>query len=123
MIADHTRDETMSAMAQRILSNAPPRFALAGLSMGGYICFEVMRQAPTRIERLALLDTSARPDTAEATANRKQQIGLAARGRLTEIADTVFERLVAPGRQQDTQLRELNRLMMTEVGAEAFTRQ
>ena len=107
MIADHTRDETMSAMAQRILSNAPPRFALAGLSMGGYICFEVMRQAPTRIERLALLDTSARPDTAEATANRKQQIGLAARGRLTEIADNVFERHRARSASR-YQLRELN---------------
>jgi pimeloyl-ACP methyl ester carboxylesterase len=123
MIADHTRDETMSAIAQRIVSNAPPRFALAGLSMGGYICFEVMRQAAARVSRLALLSTSARPDTAEATANRKRPIELAARGRLAEIADSVFERLVAPAHRQDAQLRELNRVMTQEVGAEAFMRQ
>jgi pimeloyl-ACP methyl ester carboxylesterase len=123
MIADHTRDETMSAIAQRIVSNAPPRFALAGLSMGGYICLEIMRQAPARVSRLALLDTSAHPDTAEATANRKRLIELAARGCLAEVADTLFERLVAPAHRQDTQLRELNRLMTQEVGAAGFTKQ
>ena len=46
-IADNTRDDTMAAIASRILADAPPRFALAGLSMGGYICFELARQAPT----------------------------------------------------------------------------
>jgi pimeloyl-ACP methyl ester carboxylesterase len=62
-LADHTRDDTMAAIARRILETAPPRFALAGLSMGGYIAFEILRQAPDRVTRLALLDTSARPDT------------------------------------------------------------
>ena len=45
-IADHRRDASMAAIARRILAAAPPRFALAGLSMGGYIAFEIMRQAP-----------------------------------------------------------------------------
>src|SRR5579883_3245029 len=62
-VADHTRDDSMPAIAARILASAPPRFALAGLSMGGYIAFEIMRQAPQRVLRLALMDTSARPDT------------------------------------------------------------
>ena len=62
-IADNTRDDTIAAIATRILADAPPRFALAGLSMGGYISFEIVRQAPGRVDRLALLDTSARPDT------------------------------------------------------------
>jgi pimeloyl-ACP methyl ester carboxylesterase len=123
MLADHTRDDSMSAIAQRIVSNAPPRFALAGLSMGGYICFEIMRQAPSRVARLALLDTSARPDTPEQTANRTCQIELAARGALVEVADALFERLVARVHREDTQLRELNRTMIREVGAEAFVRQ
>ncbi len=57
-IADHTRDESMAAIARRILAAAPPRFALAGLSMGGFISFEIMRQAPERVAKLALLDTS-----------------------------------------------------------------
>jgi pimeloyl-ACP methyl ester carboxylesterase len=50
----------MAAIAQRILAAAPPRFALAGLSMGGYIALEIMRQAPERVAKLALLDTPAR---------------------------------------------------------------
>lgn len=123
MIADHTRDDSMAAIARRILAAAPPRFTLAGLSMGGYICFEIVRQAAQRVAKLALLDTSARPDTPEQTGNRKRLIEMAARGRLSEIADTMFERLVAPARRSDAQLRELNRLMTEEVGAEAFARQ
>ena len=59
-IADHRRDDSMAAIARRILANAPPRFALAGLSMGGYIAFEVVRQAADRVAKLALLDTGAR---------------------------------------------------------------
>jgi len=58
-IADHTRDSSMDAIAARILADAPPRFALAGLSMGGYLALTVMRQAPERVQKLALLDTSA----------------------------------------------------------------
>src|SRR3546814_13919942 len=63
-IADTVRDDSVAGMAQRLLNAAPRRFALAGLSMGGYVAFEVMRQAPGRVVRLALLDTSARPDGA-----------------------------------------------------------
>jgi pimeloyl-ACP methyl ester carboxylesterase len=59
-VADHTRDDGMASIARRILAGAPPRFALAGLSMGGYIAFEILRQAPQRVARLALLDTGAR---------------------------------------------------------------
>ena len=55
--------KTVPEMAAAILAAAPPRFALAGISMGGYICFEIMRQAPERVIKLALLNTSARPDT------------------------------------------------------------
>src|ERR1700687_1430124 len=59
-VADHRRDADMAAIAARILKDAPPRFALAGLSMGGYICFAMLRLAPARITKLALLDTSER---------------------------------------------------------------
>jgi len=64
-IADHTRDDSMVAIATRILDAAPPRFALAGLSMGGYIALEIARQAPDRVLKLALLDTGARADNPE----------------------------------------------------------
>src|ERR1700726_2443210 len=66
-IADHTRDDSMAAIAARIIAAAPPRFALVGLSMGGYIAFEIVRRAPERVAKLALLDTGARADTPEQT--------------------------------------------------------
>src|SRR5262245_38741859 len=69
-VADHTRADSMDAIAAGILNDAPPRFALAGLSMGGYIALTILRQAPERVEKLALLDTSARPETPEQTARR-----------------------------------------------------
>src|SRR5215472_17457905 len=69
-IADHTRDDSMAAIASRILGTAPPRFVLIGPSMGGYIAFEIARQASDRVVRLALLDTNAHADTPEQTERR-----------------------------------------------------
>lgn len=122
-IAGNTHDHTIAAAASRILADAPPRFALAGLSMGGYICFEIARQAPERVARLALLDTSARPDTPELTRRRQAQIALARGGRLAEVADQQFPLLIHPSRHGDAALRRLVRLMAEETGAEAFIRQ
>ena len=122
-VADHTRDDTLSAMARRILAGTPPRFALAGLSMGGYVAFEILRQAAARVAKLALLDTSARSDTPEATAMRKAQMSLASTGRLGEVVETQFERTVHPLHRSDPRLRELSRLMAEDVGPEAFLRQ
>ena len=122
-VADHTRDDSMGAMARRILASAPPRFALAGLSMGGYVAFEIMRQAPARVAKLALLDTSARADTPEAIVTRHAQMALASSGRLAEVVEAQFERTVHPLHRDDPQLREANRLMAEDVGPEAFVRQ
>jgi pimeloyl-ACP methyl ester carboxylesterase len=122
-IADHTRDESMTAIARRILAASPPRFALAALSMGGYISFEILRQAPARVAKLALLDSTARADTPEAIAARRAQIAQVAAGGLAEVAEAQFMRLVHPLRRQDANLREINRLMAREVGAEGFVRQ
>jgi pimeloyl-ACP methyl ester carboxylesterase len=122
-IAEHTRDDTMAGIAGRILASAPPRFALVGLSMGGYISFELLRQAPQRIVRLALLDTAARPDTAETSAGRRAQVDLAASGRFEEVIDALYIRLVHPSRVEDKSLRELNRQMGREVGVAGYCRQ
>ena len=123
MIADHTRADSMAAIAGGILASAPPRFALAGLSMGGYLCFEILRQAPARVAKLALLDTAARADTPEATAMRRAQMAQASAGRLAEVVEAQFERAVHPAHRGDRELRETNRLMAAEVGLEAFLRQ
>ena len=123
MVADHTRDDSMAAIAARILANAPEVFALAGLSMGGYIAFEIVRQAPERIARLALLDTSARPDSLEQTATRRAQIALASEGRLAQVLDAAFPRLVQRARREDAALRRVFEQMAAEVGAAGFIRQ
>lgn len=122
-VADHTRDDSLEAIARRILADAPQRFALAGLSMGGYIAFEIVRQAPERVAKLALLDTSARADTPEATAMRQAQMALASEGRLGEVVEQQFERMIHPLHRNDPKLRDTNRLMAEDVGPEAFIRQ
>jgi pimeloyl-ACP methyl ester carboxylesterase len=122
-IADHTRDDNLVGLARRILATAPARFALIGLSMGGYISFEILRQAPQRVAKLALLDTSARPDTAEQTANRRAQIALATSGRLAEVVSNAFPNSVHPAHRGDEALRQVFVDMATEVGVEAFVRQ
>jgi pimeloyl-ACP methyl ester carboxylesterase len=122
-VADHTRDDSMDAIAMRILAAAAPRFALVGLSMGGYIAQTIIRQAPERVEKLALLDTSARPETPEQTARRKPQIALAESGRFGEVPALQFPVFVHRDRQGDEMLRQRVRLMAEETGAQAFLRQ
>jgi pimeloyl-ACP methyl ester carboxylesterase len=122
-VADHTRDDSIAAIARRILATAPPVFALVGLSMGGYIGFEMWRQAPARIARLALLDTSARPDTAEQSEARRAQIALASHGHLPEVLDALFPRLVHRTRREDAGVREVLVRMAEEVGPAGFVRQ
>src|SRR5215831_11005410 len=123
VVADHTRDDSMAAIAARILAAAPPRFALVGLSMGGYIALTMLREAPDRVDRLALLDTSARPETPEQTARRKPQIALAEAGRFAEVPPLQFPVFVHRNRQGDEALRACVRLMAEETGAQAFLRQ
>jgi pimeloyl-ACP methyl ester carboxylesterase len=123
VVADHTRDDSMMTIARRILATAPPRFALAGLSMGGYIAFEIMRQAPARVVKLALLDTGARGDTPEQTERRKVVIALAKSGRYAEVPDIAFPVYVHRNRHGDVALKRLVRTMAEETGPDAFLRQ
>jgi pimeloyl-ACP methyl ester carboxylesterase len=123
MVADHTRDETMGAIARRILSVAPPQFVLAGLSMGGYVAFEILRAAPERVVKLALLDTSARPDLPEQSEARRAQIAAAREGRLLEVVERAFPTWVHPAHRSDQDLRSLVVTMANEVGVEGFVRQ
>lgn len=123
MVADHTGAETIAEIAAAILADAPPRFALAGLSMGGYLAMEIMRQARDRVERLCLLDTQARADGAEAAEARRQSIDIAERGGFSKIAAMQYPRLVAPGRIDDVELQGVVRAMADATGAAAFLRQ
>jgi pimeloyl-ACP methyl ester carboxylesterase len=122
-VADHRRDDNMAAIAGRVLAAAPPLFALAGLSMGGYIAFEILRQAPDRVAKLALLDTGAGAEVPERTAQRKPLIQLAEQGRFADITDNQFPLLVYRKRHGDAALKATVRAMNEETGPEAYGRQ
>lgn len=122
-VADHRRDSDMAAIAKRILAGSPERFALAGLSMGGYIALAMMRLAPERIVKLALLDTSARPDTPEGMAAREKFIAMAQAGKLDAVVETLTPRFLHRNRHGDEALKRIVRDMAAETGAEAFVRQ
>jgi len=122
-VADHTRDDSMAAIARRILADAPPRFVLAGHSMGGYIAFEIMRQAADRVIALALLHTSARADTPEQAEKRKAQMALARGGPFAAIAALQFPAFVHPSRAKDKALQSYMAAMADDNNADIFIRQ
>ena len=122
-VADHRRDDSVAAIARRILAAAPQKFALVGLSMGGVIAFEILRQAPERVTKVALLDTSARTDEPERSERRDRQIAMARDGRFAEVADALLPLLLHRGRHDDEDLRWVVHIMADETGPEAFIRQ
>jgi pimeloyl-ACP methyl ester carboxylesterase len=122
-MADHRRDDSMESIAARILKNAPPHFALAGLSMGGYIAFAMMRLAPERIAKLALLDTSARPDLPEQKAGREKFIAMAQAGKLNDVVETLTPKFLHRDHAKDEGLKKIVRDMAHDTGADAFVRQ
>ena len=122
-IADHRRVDRWAKLGRLVLVAAPPRFALAGLSMGGFIAFEIMRQAPERVEKLALLDTSSRPDAPEQTERRRMLMRLAKEGRYAEIPEQAFPIYVHRNRHGDEALKRIVREMAEATGIEAYLRQ
>lgn len=122
-VAAVTKDETIPAMAERLLAEAPPSFALAGLSLGGYVAQEVMRQAPERVERLALMATNARADNEEQTRNRTALIKLAEIGKFKGVTPRLLPNLVHPDRLTDPTVADVVMEMAERVGQEAFVRQ
>lgn len=122
-VADHRRDDSMAAIARRILAAAPPRFALVGLSMGGYIAFEIMRQEPNRVAKLALLDTGSRADTPEQTERRRVLMALAKEGGYADIPEQAFPVYVHRNRHGDEALKRIVYEMAEATGIEAYLRQ
>jgi pimeloyl-ACP methyl ester carboxylesterase len=122
-VADHTRHDTMTGIAESILAAAPHRFALAGLSMGGYIAFEVMRLAPERVTRLALLDTGSRADTPERSAMRRELIAAAERDGTRTVQERLLPVLIHKERLTDKPLVEAVLKMGHDTGVDAFRRQ
>lgn len=122
-VPDLTLDDSLPAMARRVLDNAPEHFALGGLSMGGYLAMEIMRTAPHRVTRLALISTSARPDSPEQQQRRRDAITMARQGRFARIVPTVLVSLVHPDHARLARVGGIAKDMARSVGAQAFIRQ
>jgi pimeloyl-ACP methyl ester carboxylesterase len=123
VVADLTRADTIADLARDALRQAPAeRFLLAGHSMGGYVALEIMRQAPGRVAKLALLNTHARPDTAESTANRRRLMALADRD-FEAVANELMPKLMTAEHVKDPVLTGIVGAMALAVGKDAFKRQ
>jgi pimeloyl-ACP methyl ester carboxylesterase len=118
-----TRHDTVEKLAAGVLVDAPPRFALAGLSMGGIVAMEVLRQAPHRVERLALLDTNPRAEIEAVKQNREPQIAKVRAGGLREIMrDELKPNYLADGPRRQNVL-DLCMDMALDLGPDVFERQ
>jgi pimeloyl-ACP methyl ester carboxylesterase len=115
--------DSVPAIAAAILAAAPPRFAVAGLSFGGYVVFELLRQAPERIARAAFLDTSARADTEERKAARRKDLDRVGQGRFVGVTDRLMQFFMHPDHVADAELSGNVKKMTQGVGVEVFIRQ
>lgn len=122
-VPDTSSHHKLPAIARTILANAPPRFAVAGLSMGGYVAFELLRQAPARISGLALIDTTARPDTEEAMSRRRGLIELAQKGKFKGVTPRLLPSLLAEPHQSNEDMTGRIYAMAERVGRDGFIRQ
>ncbi|MBI2278275.1 MAG: alpha/beta hydrolase [Dechloromonas sp.] len=122
-VGDLTAAATIPEMAASVLKAASAgRFVLLGLSLGGYVAFEIMRQAPERVAGLVLMDTTARPETAEATAKREALIKLAATD-LDAVTEQLLPRLSHPERMNLPAVRGVIQSMAASLGKDVFVRQ
>lgn len=123
IVNEHTQYDTVGQIAEVLLAKAPPRFALAGLSMGGYIALEVVRQGMQSVERLALLDTSALIDSQDQSRRRREHVNLVMEGHFEAVVDQLMPLYLHPDRLLDEELAGKVRKMAYRVGPEAFLRQ
>jgi pimeloyl-ACP methyl ester carboxylesterase len=122
-VGDLTKGHTIAEMAANVLDSAPSgQFALAGLSMGGYVALEIMRQEPERILALALLDTSARPDTLTALEKRSEAIEQAETN-YQSVIDELMPKQLHPAHMEDESLVNLVADMAISLGNKIFIRQ
>jgi len=122
--AQMVEGSSIEAIAGDILAAAPPKFALAGLSMGAIVAFEMWRQAPERIERMALLDTNHQADAPDRFAIRNRQIEQVQGGQLEMVLkDELKPNYLAQIHKSNSQLLEEVLAMGMDLGAEVFVRQ
>jgi pimeloyl-ACP methyl ester carboxylesterase len=118
-----TKQTSIKAMAEYVLELVPDNFMLGGLSMGGYVALEIMVLAPERVQKLALLNTSARPDTAEMTKMRQQQIKLAGHGTFKGITPRILPHILHESNLSNTFIAETLYDMARRIGRSGFINQ
>jgi len=123
IVGDLTRHDSIEDIAAAMLAEMPEYFSLVGLSMGGYVAQEIMRQAPHRVGRLALLDTSSRADTDEQHARRRGLIELVGKGHFKGVTPQLLPQLISRDRLSDQTLVDAVIGMAERVGRDAFLRQ
>ena len=124
LVADLTQLDTIAELAGGVLATAAPTFALAAFSFGGYVAQEILRQAPGRVERLALLDTAIRVDTPErARMRRALNKAAAAEGHFVGMTERMLQTYIDPSRFEDEALIGRIRAMTERLGREVFLRQ
>ena len=122
-VADHTQAPSMAGIADHILKTAPDSFALAAHGMGGFVAFEMWRQAPQRIQRMALFDTLATADTPSQITRRRGYATLVRAGKFDQVVEERIPILLHPERQDNESLLKIARDMASQTGPAAFLRQ
>lgn len=123
-VGDLTGHDSLRAVAENVLAAAPSQFALAGFSLGGYVAQEILRIAPQRVQRLALLGTSFHADSPERAAQRQaQQAAVRMAGTFHGFGDKLMRSYIDASRLGDQALVRSVRAMTTRLGADVFLRQ
>src|SRR3546814_1258875 len=122
-VADNRSDDTIEGFALRLLANAPPKFALVGHAMGGFVAFEVMRRAPGRVAKLALISTLASADGPAQTARRQGYIGLVESGNFGQVVEERIPILFPEEKRGDARLLGIARAMAADTGADTLLAQ
>jgi len=117
-----TEADSMDGLAAAVLALAPPRFALAGLSMGGYVALEVARRAASRVKGIALLDTNARPDSAQASEDRRRMMKIAETD-FDRVVNALLPKLLLPAHMRDARIVAVVKAMARDTGVAAYCRQ
>lgn len=123
LLAGLTGHATIAGLARAVLANAPARFALCGLSMGGIVAMEVLRQAPDRVDRIALLDTNHLAELGEVKSRRLNQMNAVREGQLAGVMrDEMKPNYLAHGPDRQTVL-DLCMDMALALGPHVFLTQ
>ncbi|MCK7612530.1 alpha/beta fold hydrolase [Roseibium sediminicola] len=123
MVADHRQHDSIEEIARGILDQAPDRFSLIALSMGGYVAMEIMREAPERVSKLALLDTNSRPDGQDQADRRRFLIEMTRKRGFTKVPHLLYPGFVHESREEDEDMKAIVVEMAHDTGPEAFIRQ